>query len=72
MGKLEAMLIAQIPHCSSVEHAKALAFLKALEFAKEVDITHFELQGDALNVVNRINNSQIQLFFIGHIINEIR
>lgn len=69
---IETMMTENIPQCFDVEHAETLVFLKALEFARDFDITHFILEGDALCMVNKINSKLVDLSIIEHIINGIR
>lgn len=65
-GEMEAIMIEDIPQNFDAEHAEILGFLRALEFAKDLRITHFELEGDALCVVNRINSTHSDLSMTGH------
>lgn len=71
-GEPEAMFIQCIPHCSSVESTEAIAVYKALEFAKAVDISHLELESDALTMIQKVHRNQEDCSFIGHIIQDIR
>lgn len=46
--------------------------LRLWNFSNSVGISHFELEGDALNVINRIKDKAEDLSIIGHIIMGIR
>ena len=43
-----------------------------MEFARDFGITHFLLEGDALNIVARINSNETDLSLIGNLIHGIR
>lgn len=51
---------------------KLFRFFKALEFAKDFRISHFELEGDALCVINRINSRLKDHSMTGQLIQGLR
>lgn len=70
MGQVEAVMTENITSYWDAVHAEILGILKAFEFAREVRITHFELEGDAQSVIYRINNLQEDLSMTGHVIKD--
>lgn len=45
-----------------------MALLKAVQFARDFGISHFVIEGDAVNVINKFNRKEDDLSIIGHII----
>ncbi|XP_027063127.1 uncharacterized protein [Coffea arabica] len=72
LGQVEAILATRVTTALNAEHVECLAFLSALEFARDFGITHFLLEGDALNIVERINSNEPDLSLIGNIVHGIR
>ena len=56
----------------SAEQVECIAFLRALQITMKYRITHFELEGDALSIVQKINNNEPDLPLIGNLIHGIR
>ncbi|XP_071921885.1 uncharacterized protein [Coffea arabica] len=72
LGQVEAAMAARVEGVHNAEHVECLAFLYALEFARDFGISHFLLEGDALNIVQKINSKEPDLSLIGHLIHGIR
>ncbi|XP_027181852.1 uncharacterized protein LOC113780241 [Coffea eugenioides] len=72
LGQVEAAMAARVDGAHSAEHVECLAFLTALEFARDFGISHFLLEGDALNIVQRINSKEPDLSLLGNLIHGIR
>lgn len=71
-GEIEAVLTENIPKYYDADHAETLGFLKALQFTKYFGITHFQLEGAAQCIVNKIKSTAEDLSMTGHIIQGIR
>ena len=72
LGQVEAIMATRVEGAHNAEHVECLAFLTALEFARDFGISHFLLEGDALNIVQRINSNEPDLSLIGNLIHGIR
>ncbi|XP_071902618.1 uncharacterized protein [Coffea arabica] len=72
LGQVEAVMATRVEGALNAEHVECLAFLTALEFARDFGISHFLLEGDALNIVQRINSNEPDLSLIGNLIHGIR
>ncbi|XP_071907804.1 uncharacterized protein [Coffea arabica] len=72
LGQVEAAMASRVEGACSVEHVECVAFLTALEFARDFGISHFLLEGDALNIVQKINSREPDLSLTGNLIHGIR
>lgn len=66
------MVLENISSCYDAEQAETIAILKALEFAKDFELAHFVIEGDALSVTNKIYSGKTDLSMTGHLIEGIR
>ena len=71
-GQVEALMAERVSEALNAEHVECLAFLKALQFAKDFDISHLILEGDALGIIQRINSTSLELSVLGNLIRGIR
>ena len=72
LGQVEAVMATRVFGAHNAEHVECLAFLSALKFARDFGITHFLLERDALNIVERINSDEQDLSLLGNLIHGIR
>lgn len=71
-GEIEAVMVEYIAGCYDAVHVETLTILKALIFTRDFGLTHFVLEGDALNVIMKIKEEQIDPSMTGHIIQGIQ
>ena len=54
------------------EAIEIIAAIKMLDFTLQMGFTRVSIEGDALNIVNRINQVTSNIFSIGHIVEEAK
>ncbi|KAL3507666.1 hypothetical protein ACH5RR_033048 [Cinchona calisaya] len=71
-GEIQVKMVDRAPGAIDAEYTESLAFVMGLKFAKDFGISHCILEGDAVNVVNRINSKKPDLSVSGSVMEGIR
>ncbi|KAL3520032.1 hypothetical protein ACH5RR_018181 [Cinchona calisaya] len=71
-GEIQAITVDRAPGAIDAEYTESLAFLMGLKFVKDFGISHFVLEGNAVNMANRFNSKKPDLSVSGTVIEGIR